>query len=90
MSCSLSNVTMDTAIHVSGAWRTTNTVEKCNCPSAYNASSCQDPADGYYRHMTPDNHREETLEDFIGIALKCQCNGRSNTCEKDTGKCLVY
>lgn len=63
-------------------------VEKCECPNIYTGDSCQDPADGYYRwrNMTTSAN---LLEDLVGKVIPCECNNRSDYCDKESGKCLV-
>lgn len=94
---SLANVTMDTSIFLKGS--TNNIalgVETCRCSKAYTGSSCQDPAEGYYRHttiitttITTIETEEYILERYIGQAAPCDCNGRSDTCDRETGHCKV-
>lgn len=91
---SLANVTLDTSIFLSGA--TNNMaigVEMCQCPASYNGTSCQNPADGYYRwkeETTTMLLLNETVIDFerlVGRAEPCDCNERSQKCNKETGEC---
>lgn len=90
---SLSNVTLDTGIFLSG---TTNNLaigtEKCLCPEAYNGTSCQNPADGFYRSRNSSEWQIDSVsheyERFVGRSMKCDCNGRSSRCDKNTGHCL--
>lgn len=28
-------------------------------------------------------------DDFIGYVVPCECNGRSDSCDRETGKCLL-
>lgn len=63
-------------------------VEKCDCPEQYAGDSCQDPADGYYRWRNT-TVKTSMLEDLVGKVVPCDCNERSNECDKETGQCLV-
>lgn len=83
---------MDTAIFLSGA--TSNVaigVEQCLCGEGYNGTSCQDPADGFYRWKEPAaaviDAVDQQFECFIGRAVRCDCNGRSSKCDRETGHC---
>lgn len=84
---------MDTAIYLSGS--TNNLaigVETCKCSESYNGTSCQDPADGYYRYKETTTFTEtveQSLEYFVGQSIACNCNGRSERCNKETGHCEV-
>lgn len=84
----LSKVAMDTGIYLAGSKHNPAIgVEKCECPEGYTGNSCQDPANGYYRHrnQTIDN----SLERYFGTAQKCSCSGRSESCDPETGYCRV-
>lgn len=88
----LHNVTLESAIFLSGS--TNNLaigIEQCQCPSMYNGTSCQDPARGYYRYKSDawSDGEQVTIERYIGQASPCQCNGRSNQCDTETGYCQV-
>jgi laminin, alpha 1/2 len=63
-------------------------VEKCECPEKYSGDSCQDAAEGFFRWR---NVTEVTssLEDLVGKVVPCECNGRSEICDKESGECLV-
>lgn len=63
-------------------------VERCECPEKYSGDSCQDPADGYFRwrNMTAQTN---ILEELVGKVVRCECNDRSDVCDKETGECLV-
>lgn len=66
------------------------TVEKCECPREYTGLSCQDPNEGYFRYF-PD-HEEQIdrwIDSVIGKAKLCECNGRSQQCDANTGECRV-
>ena len=66
------------------------TVENCTCPEEYTSSSCQDPNKGFYRHFPNESESKYNFVDrILGVAKRCQCNSRSNDCERETGHCLV-
>lgn len=64
-------------------------VEVCHCPPEYTSLSCQDPGRGYYRRYKSDYLTSTVWTDLVGEAARCQCNGRSETCDRETGKCSV-
>ncbi|KAJ3653214.1 hypothetical protein Zmor_012478 [Zophobas morio] len=65
------------------------TVENCTCPEEYTSSSCQDPNKGFYRHFPNESESKYNFVDrILGVAKRCQCNSRSNDCERETGHCL--
>ncbi|PVD23436.1 hypothetical protein C0Q70_16705 [Pomacea canaliculata] len=54
-------------------------VEQCECPASYQGYSCQNCALGHYRsRSTP----------YLGICVRCNCNGHTNECDPVTGKCF--
>lgn len=61
-------------------------VETCECSSEYNGTSCQNPGQGRYRWKDWEKVEQE-LEDFIGRSVPCNCNGRSDKCDVETGYC---
>lgn len=63
-------------------------VERCECSDIYSGNSCQDPADGYYRWRNT-TISTNLLEDLVGKVVPCECNDRSEICDKETGECLV-
>ncbi|XP_055635054.1 laminin subunit alpha-1 isoform X2 [Toxorhynchites rutilus septentrionalis] len=86
----LTNVTLDAGIFVVGAENNhAYGIERCTCPSQYSGLSCQNPGQGCYR-FKPEliNKQPETIDDYIGKVLRCDCNGRSEECEPETGVCL--
>lgn len=64
-------------------------VEICECPPEYNSTSCQDPSIGHYRWYKNTTVTSTIVIDLVGQARRCQCNGRSNICDRETGYCLV-
>lgn len=64
-------------------------VEICKCPPEYNSTSCQDPSIGYYRWYKNTTVTSTIVIDLVGEAKACQCNGRSNICNIETGYCSV-
>lgn len=54
-------------------------VEKCSCPQNYTGNSCQFCAKGYFRKVFGSGS--------LGKCILCQCNGRSQTCDQETGVC---
>ncbi|KAF3427281.1 LOW QUALITY PROTEIN: hypothetical protein E2986_11364, partial [Frieseomelitta varia] len=63
-------------------------IEICQCPLQYNSTSCQDPSIGYYRWYNNTTITSTIVIDLIGEAKPCQCNGRSDICNIETGHCL--
>lgn len=55
-------------------------VERCACPAGYIGNSCEDCAPGYYRDPNGPHG---------GYCIPCQCNGHAETCDLNTGICIV-
>ncbi|KAL3861185.1 hypothetical protein ACJMK2_007245 [Sinanodonta woodiana] len=53
-------------------------VEECTCPTGYTGLSCQDCAPGFNRVQRGE---------YLGECVSCSCNGHSNDCEAQTGRC---
>lgn len=86
------NITLETAIYLSGTKNNLAIgVEQCQCSSMYNGTSCQNPAHGYYRYkeMLLEDNQQLDYDHFIGKAIPCKCNDRSNQCDIETGYCEV-
>ncbi|KRF77830.1 laminin subunit alpha lam-3 isoform X2 [Drosophila virilis] len=85
----LHNVHMDAAIYVQGSTNLiAKGVERCNCPKRFDGLSCQDPGRSFYRWRNTSDVESVFIEDLIGRAAPCHCNGRSNDCDRETGVCL--
>ncbi|XP_076279706.1 wing blister isoform X1 [Lasioglossum baleicum] len=63
-------------------------IELCQCPPEYNSTSCQDPSIGYYRWYPNTTVSSTIVIDLIGQAKRCQCSGRTDICDQETGHCL--
>ena len=56
-------------------------VEDCRCPDGYTGLSCQRCADGYLSVSDGRGGLER--------CVRCNCNGHAESCDPDTGRCLV-
>ena len=63
-------------------------IEVCECPAEYNSTSCQNPKLGYYRWYKREYITSTIIIDLIGQAKPCECNGRANICDTESGHCL--
>ncbi|KAF7990369.1 hypothetical protein HCN44_000174 [Aphidius gifuensis] len=63
-------------------------VEICECPVEYNNTSCQDPSLGYHRWFKNETIESINVIDLVGEARACQCNGKSEICNIETGDCV--
>ena len=55
-------------------------VEECQCPAGYKGLSCENCAPGYTRSGSGL---------YLGTCERCQCNGKSSSCDPESGTCLV-
>ncbi|KAH8251255.1 hypothetical protein KR032_004153 [Drosophila birchii] len=85
----LQNVHMDAGIYIQGSTNLiAKGVERCKCPKRFDGLSCQDPGRSFYRWRNTTVVESVFIEDLIGRAAPCHCNGRSSDCDKETGVCL--
>ncbi|XP_030080568.1 laminin subunit alpha-1 [Drosophila hydei] len=85
----LHSVHMDAAIYVQGSTNLlAKGVEQCKCPKRFDGLSCQDPGRSFYRWRNTSDVESVFIEDLIGRAAPCHCNGRSSDCDRETGVCL--
>lgn len=78
----ISDVSLDTGSERdprSGRGRA-SAVEQCQCPPGYKGLSCEACAPGY---------RRSGQGLYLGYCEPCDCNGKSSSCDSETGKCLV-
>lgn len=89
VAATLSDVTLDVATEgtlVSS--RRALGVEQCFCPENYEGLSCQNPGEGFFRWYK-DNYIQSTIIiDLVGESRPCNCNGRSDECDQESGVCL--
>ncbi|XP_030377128.1 laminin subunit alpha-1 [Scaptodrosophila lebanonensis] len=85
----IQNVHMDAAIYIQGSTNLiAKGVEQCKCPKRYDGLSCQDPGRSFYRWRNVSEIETVFIEDLIGRAAPCHCNGRSTDCDRESGVCL--
>ena len=88
--CRLHGISLDTAQAVPGHRGPPAVgVELCECPRQYSASSCQDPSIGFFRWHDKAAVHSTIVIQMIGEARPCQCSGRSDLCDVETGHCKV-
>ncbi|XP_070560391.1 basement membrane-specific heparan sulfate proteoglycan core protein-like isoform X2 [Ptychodera flava] len=76
---SLSDISLDVAIPESTGQPRATLVEDCQCPEGYGGLSCEDCASGYHRIRN---------NQFLGSCIPCDCNGKSEQCDANTGVCM--
>jgi hypothetical protein len=54
-------------------------VEECACPVGYRGLSCQ---------MCDVGYKRDDAGIYLGNCELCDCNGRSNECDPETGACV--
>uniref|UniRef100_A0A1I7SML4 BMA-LAM-1 n=1 Tax=Bursaphelenchus xylophilus TaxID=6326 RepID=A0A1I7SML4_BURXY len=59
----------------------TNVVEQCRCPLEYTGMFCESCASGYTKEKNSENA-------VLRKCIKCECNGHSESCDAETGKCF--
>ncbi|CAF1033067.1 unnamed protein product [Didymodactylos carnosus] len=64
---------------ITNGTRQAKSVEVCACPPNYAGLSCETCARGFYKQYQGLNN---------WICIPCNCNGYSDTCDIETGKCL--
>ncbi|XP_042207400.1 laminin subunit alpha-2-like [Homarus americanus] len=85
---SIHDVTLDVAAEGSPvSSRVALGVEQCICSSNYTGTSCQNPNSGYYRWHKNNYIQSTIIIDLVGESRQCRCNGRSETCDAETGVC---
>lgn len=76
---SLRNVEMADSVAFNLRLGVASSVERCHCPRGYTGLSCEKCDKGYTRHV--DAFDRATCK-------KCECNGHSDNCDKETGVCV--
>uniref|UniRef100_A0ABM0MP99 Basement membrane-specific heparan sulfate proteoglycan core protein-like n=1 Tax=Saccoglossus kowalevskii TaxID=10224 RepID=A0ABM0MP99_SACKO len=79
LTSALGDLAMETAIPRDNGKRRAVEVEQCSCPEGYMGLSCQSCSPGYSR--TGGGL-------YLGLCVKCACNGHSTECDPDTGACV--
>ncbi|CAG7819815.1 unnamed protein product, partial [Allacma fusca] len=83
------NVSLDIAMpHNEVDTSVAHGIEVCDCPPEYNSTSCQNPKLGYYRWYKREYITSTIIIDLVGQAVPCECNGRSDVCDTESGHCL--
>ncbi|XP_069033643.1 laminin subunit alpha-1 [Embiotoca jacksoni] len=89
----ISNISMEMAVEVDleeesevrgGVARL---IESCICPPGYTGLSCQECAAGYFRQLQSELSSQSQKSMFVRPCVRCRCNGRSESCNTETGDC---
>ncbi|KAL1421369.1 hypothetical protein MTO96_000452 [Rhipicephalus appendiculatus] len=80
---SIHGLEMDSASYSSPKNPPASSVEQCSCPTGYTGNSCENCAPGYIRRRSGPY-----LGECVQGVLPCNCNGHSNSCDQQTGRCL--
>ncbi|XP_049267535.1 basement membrane-specific heparan sulfate proteoglycan core protein-like isoform X2 [Rhipicephalus sanguineus] len=80
---SIHGLEMDSASYSSPKNPPAASVEQCSCPTGYTGNSCENCAPGYIRRRSGPY-----LGECVQGVLPCNCNGHSNSCDQQTGRCL--
>lgn len=76
----IANIRLDTAVPQNTGLPLALEVEQCVCPPGYVGLSCEECAPGYIR---------DTSNPGYGRCTRCNCNSHSETCDPNTGYCVV-
>ena len=76
----ISDIRLDTAVPQNTGLSLALEVEQCVCPPGYVGLSCEECAPGYIR---------DTSTPGYGRCTRCNCNSHSETCDPNTGFCVV-
>jgi len=79
MESSISGVSMDYGQERNTRTSLATAVEECQCPEGYKGLSCENCAPGYTRSGSGL---------YLGTCERCQCNGKSSSCDPESGTCL--
>ncbi|MBN3307029.1 LAMA1 protein, partial [Amia calva] len=86
----ISNISMEVAVDSddlnTGSETAARFIEICECPSGYAGLSCQECAPGFHRQKVAELSVRGPRP-LIESCVPCQCNGHSQACDLDTGKC---
>lgn len=74
-------------------------VEECRCPPGHRGTSCEECETGYWRDPSialAGQGQDGAIAAFLGlmnpiyrrVCVPCECNGRADTCDPNTGHCL--
>lgn len=75
-------------------------IEECRCPPGHRGTSCEECEEGYWRDPSIAPAGEDqggAIATFWGlvnpiyrrVCVPCDCNGRADSCDPNTGHCLV-